>query len=324
MTFGWGYSSEKIETELAGQMLDRFFDKGFKHVDTARTYAGGNTEKIIGDLMPKGSERSGKCGTLATKAGPWDGPSMMSGNGGLGAAQLREKVETSLQCLKQDSVELLYLHGPDSGTPIAETLAEVNKLHKEGKFKALGLSNFQSWEVAHIYHLCSANSYVKPTVYQGMYNAITREVERELFPCLRQLGINFYAYNPLAGGLLTGKHSKQAGPAAGRFKDNKMYTDRFWKDSYLEAAEQIKAACDAEGVSMVDAAMVWMKLHSKLQDGDGIIIGASSMSQLDANVASLEKTSALPDKVVAAMDAAWEACKRDCPSYERGHSKLAP
>lgn len=60
------------------------------------------------------------------------------------------------------------------------------------------------------------------------------------------------------------------------------------------------------------------------QDGDGIIIGASSMSQLDANVASLEKTSALPDKVVAAMDAAWEACKRDCPSYERGHSKLAP
>eukprot|EP00961_Rhodomonas_salina_P123357 1661929-Rhodomonas_salina.1 len=70
-------------------MLDRFFDKGFKHVDTARTYAGGNTEKIIGDLMPKGSERSGKCGTLATKAGPWDGPSMMSGNGGLGAAQLR-------------------------------------------------------------------------------------------------------------------------------------------------------------------------------------------------------------------------------------------
>ena len=105
---------------------------------------------------------------------------------------------------------------------IEDTLAEVHELHKEGKFKSLGLSNFQAWEVAHIYHTCKANGYVTPTVYQGMYNAITRDVEKELLPCLRKLGISFYAYNPLAGGVLTGKHSGGE-PEAGRFKDNAMY-----------------------------------------------------------------------------------------------------
>lgn len=105
---------------------------------------------------------------------------------------------------------------------IEDTLAEVNELYKEGKFKSLGLSNFQAWEVAHIYHTCKANGYVTPTVYQGMYNAITRDVEKELLPCLRKLGISFYAYNPLAGGILTGKHHGGE-PDAGRFKDNAMY-----------------------------------------------------------------------------------------------------
>eukprot|EP00286_Rhodomonas_abbreviata_P021231 CAMPEP_0181310166 /NCGR_PEP_ID=MMETSP1101-20121128/12438_1 /TAXON_ID=46948 /ORGANISM="Rhodomonas abbreviata, Strain Caron Lab Isolate" /LENGTH=323 /DNA_ID=CAMNT_0023416771 /DNA_START=228 /DNA_END=1199 /DNA_ORIENTATION=- len=323
MTFGWGYSSQPIDNAMAGEMVDFFFSKGHSQVDTARTYAAGKTEEMLGEIMPSGSDRSSKCSCLATKAGPWDGPSMMSGNGGLSTAQLREKVVTSLQCLKQDSIDLLYLHGPDSGTAIEETLEEVNKLHQEGKIKALGLSNFQAWEVAHIHGLCSARGYLKPSVYQGMYNAITREVERELFPCLRKHNIAFYAYNPLAGGLLTGKHTQDAAPAAGRFKDNKMYTDRFWKPSYFAAADSIKGACERESVKMVEAAMIWMQAHSQLKDGDGIIIGASSTAQLETNLEALQKGKKLPDSVVSAMDAAWESCQRDCPSYERGTSKLA-
>ena len=89
-----------------------------------------------------------------------------------------------------------YLHGPDRTTPYEETLRAVNELYKEGKFKRFGISNYMSWEVAEIVGICRANGWVQPTVYQGIYNAIQRKVEPELFPCLRKFGIAFYEFNP--------------------------------------------------------------------------------------------------------------------------------
>ena len=135
---------------------------------------------------------------------------------------LRLQLETSLKRLQLDKVKLFYLHAPDTATPLVDTLTGVKKLHEEGKFEELGLSNYPAWEVAHVYHLCDKMGMVKPTVYQGMYNGITRQVEMELFPCLRRLGMRFLAYNPLAGGLLTGKHRFDADPDQGRFKGNDL------------------------------------------------------------------------------------------------------
>jgi len=321
MTFGWSYSSSKIENQVAGKMLDAFFDAGHKDVDTALTYAGGKTEEMIGALLGPDTERAKRLGVLATKAGPWQGMTM-NGNGGLSPEELRKKVETSCKSLKRDSIDLFYLHAPDTATRIEDTLATVNQLHKEGKIKALGLSNFQAWEVCYIHQICSKNNYLSPTVYQGMYNAVTREVERELLPCLRKLGISFYCYNPLAGGILSGKHQRNEDPSAGRFQNNKMYKDRFWKDSFFDAAESIQKACDAEQTSMVSAAFRWLLHHSKLQDGDAIIIGASSEQQLDSNLKALKDKNALSPEVLSAIDTAWERCKADCPSYERGSSAL--
>ena len=277
MTFGWSYSSSSIDENLAGQMLESFFDAGFRDLDTALTYSGGKTEKMLGQLMPPGSDLAAKCGVLATKAGPWEGLAKMSGNGGLSPLGLREKVEASLKSLGREKIDLLYLHAPDSATPIEETLGEVNRLHSEGRIGALGLSNFQAWEVAHIYHTCKAKGYLLPSVYQGMYNAVTRQVEHELLPCLRKLGIAFYVYNPLAGGLLTGKHKRAVGPETGRFKGNKLYSDRFWKDSYFEAADALVGACnELEDTEPADAAMRWLKFHSHLKDGDA---GEACVSQ---------------------------------------------
>jgi len=113
-------------------------------------------------------------------------------------------------------VQIFYLHAPDNNTPIEETLKEVNNLHKEGKFDELGLSNYAaysslpskllfaltcafSWQVVDICHLCERNGWIKPTVYQGMYNVITRSIEAELFVAIRKFGLRFYVFNPLAG-----------------------------------------------------------------------------------------------------------------------------
>ena len=99
-----------------------------------------------------------------------------------------------------------YLHGPDRTTPYEETLRAVNELYKEGKFKRFGISNYMSWEVAEIVYICRQNGYIQPTAYQGIYNAIHRNVEPELFPCLRKFGISFYEFNPLGGGFFTGRY----------------------------------------------------------------------------------------------------------------------
>src|SRR5690606_26118365 len=105
-----------------------------------------------------------------------------------------------------NKADIFYLHFPDHKTPLEETLKACQKLYEEGKFKELGLSNYSSWQVSEIYNMCKNNGWVLPTVYQGMYNVITRDVEKELFPCIRYYNMRFYSYNPLAGGLLTERY----------------------------------------------------------------------------------------------------------------------
>lgn len=144
---------------------------------------------------------------------------------GLTAKSVKEQFNISLERMKQKSIDLLYLHVPDWNTPILETLTAINDLYKEGKFKRFGLSNYASYQVMEIYYLCKEKAFVLPTVYQGMYNGITRDVETELFGCLRYLGIKFYSYNILAGGILSGKHKYED------YDNKSIKKGRFYGDS---------------------------------------------------------------------------------------------
>merc|ERR1719477_425337 len=170
------------------------FDTNFKHLDTAFMYCGGKTQTILGD-MECWKER----GLMGDKINPWDKKNF-------GEESIRMQVDTCLTRLKVPKVEIMYLHAPDHNTPMDVTLEVMDKLHKEGKFNQLGLSNYSSWLVGEVVNLCKANNWIKPTVYQGMYSTITRQVEEELIPCLRYHGIAFYAYSPLGGGILSGKY----------------------------------------------------------------------------------------------------------------------
>jgi len=206
-------------------------------------------------------------------------------------------------------------------------LKAVNQLHKEGKFCRFGLSNYSAWQVAEIYYLSKQNNYILPTVYQGMYNPITRSVETELFPCLRHFKISFYAYNPLAGGLLTGRYkfTDTENEPVGRFFGNswaEAYRGRYWKKVNFDALDNIKHRLDeayGEGkVSLVDASLRWMVHHSQLLTslGDGIILGASNLDHLNANLKAVTQ-GPLEKAVVDAFDLAWVTCKSDCPLYFR-------
>ena len=348
MTFGWSYSSEDMAEAQSEKLLDFFIEEIEKgtsssssssssssliELDTAIAYAGGNTEEILGRIfarMPK--ERLAKL-SVATKANPW-GEKMASvaGEGGLRAEKFRAQVGKSLTALDPKSIDILYLHAPDSETTLYDVLETAQGLYRSGAFKTLGLSNMSAWEVVRAHAICKENQWVLPTIYQGMYNPLTRQVEPELIPALKSLNMRFVAYNPLAGGLLTGKHEKllngsgsgdDGGIKAGRFKNNEMYKARFWNEAYFEAVEVIKKAAEEEGITPTEASLRWMYFNSKLSGakGDGVIIGASSIAQCRENLIASRK-GPLSEKLLNAFDEGYELVKSVQPPYFRGHFLL--
>ena len=156
-----------------------------------------------------------------------------------------------------------------------------------------------------------------------MYNALTRAVESELFPCLRHLGMSYYAYNPLAGGILSGRHQFDAPPTEpGRYAGNawaERYKERFWKRSIFDAIDSIQATLkEVSPMTMTEASLRWMRHHSGMSGGRGdcIIIGASKEEHVEANLKAVQG-GPLDSQVVEAFDRAWGECKADCPAYFR-------
>ncbi|MEW6673119.1 MAG: aldo/keto reductase [Thermodesulfobacteriota bacterium] len=304
MTFG-----KQVDEKTAERIVKMFLDHGHSEIDTAFTYIGGKTEEILGRILaPSLREKV----YLATKVFP-ESPA------GFRPEKVVEQVETSLKRLKTDWVDLLYLHRPDNQTPIEVTLETCQKLFRQGKFRWLGLSNYAAWQVADIRHICKQNDWVLPAAYQGIYNALSRNVEPELFPAIRNFGLKFYAYNPLAGGLLTGKYPDiNKHPEDGRFFHKQFYKDRFWKASYFNALEEIRTPCKSNGISMAEAALRWLKHHSLLNaaSNDGTIIGVTGIDHLKANLQACE-AGELPQEIVEAYAKAAKLTKMDCPSYFR-------
>ncbi len=300
--------ASQVDKETSAQMIDGFRATGFDELDSAYVYNGGDTENLLGQLNDKGHLNG--C-NLATKVNP--------NAGGLSPESVDKQFSTSLQRMGLQSVDLLYLHQPDLDTPILETLEAIQRHFDAGRFKRFGLSNYAAWQVAEIAQLCEQHGFVKPTVYQGMYNALTRDVERELFLCLKHFDIAFYVYNPLAGGILTGKHGNVGDtPAAGRFSGNAEYQTRYWKDDYFNAVDAFKAACENESIAPSNAALRWLAHHSDLdQDkGDGVIVGASSLQHFNDNMGAL-KAGSLPQAVVDALDYGWNTARPNCIKYFR-------
>jgi aflatoxin B1 aldehyde reductase len=304
MTFGG-----QVDEAGGLDMLESFAAAGNGELDTAYVYCDGKTEAMLGRLItPK--ERTSWY--IATKAYP-------TGEQGLKAASVHHQLVTSLDRLNTDHADLFYLHAPDLSTPVAQTLEACWQLFEAGKFREFGLSNYAAWQVAEITHICDKNGWMQPSVYQGMYNPLTRDVERELFPCLRNFGIRFYAYNPLAGGMLTGKHRDVGGEyGGGRFDRFENYRDRYWNRKYFDAIGVIVETCAHSGIAPAEAALRWLVHHSRLsaEAGDAVIIGASTISHLEHNVAALQ-AEPLPAEVVAAFEQGWESTRPACMKYFR-------
>ncbi|KAI8847313.1 NADP-dependent oxidoreductase domain-containing protein [Chytridium lagenaria] len=238
-------------------------------------YCDGNTEEVLGELQVN---------TLPphfhvhTKAFPFKA-------GDHEPEKLKEMFFKSLTALRVPTLQVFYLHAPDHTVPYERTLRAVNDLHAQGLFLEFGLSNYSAWEVMQIHWIC-------------MYNAVTRDVERELFPCLRELGIRFYAYNPLCGGVLTGFHNMDTKVDPG--SPGVKYRTRYWNTTYFDAITRIKSMVSQHDITMVSAAHRWF--------GDGVIVGVSSYEQAVENLGVCEE-GPLPE--------VWRVVKALAPAYCR-------
>lgn len=301
MTFGESVFEPQVEA-----FIDAFLEAGYEELDTAYVYNEGSCEELLGQVLP-GLKRPYK---IATKVNP-----RISGR--LDGEAAYKQVSESLERLNLPSVDTVYLHFPDPATPVESVLGAMADLHAQGKFRELGLSNFPAWMVADVWRICDKEGWVKPTVYEGVYNPLTRKAETELNACLDHFGLRFYAYNPLCGGLLTGRYGNyEEAPADGRFTHRPNYQGRYWKESFFDGLELIKAASERHGISTIEATYRWLAYHSmlKAERGDAVLIGASKLSHLQQNMETL-KAGPLPEEVLAAFEEAWTLTKGDSPEY---------
>ena len=303
MTFG----SQTDETS-AQRIVDRCIGAGINFFDTANAYNLGRAETILGKVL--GARRKNIILTSKVFNKMGDGPD----DRGLSCAAMHKAIDASLQRLATDYLDLYYLHMPDCETPIEETLAAMDELVRAGKVRYPAVSNYAAWQIAEILWICEKRGYKPPTVSQPMYNLIARGIEEEYLPFCKRFGVSVVPYNPLAGGLLTGKHQKQSGPISGtRFDGNPMYLNRYWHDDYFAAVEDLRAIARDAGKTLVELAFQWM-LGQPLVDS--IILGASRIEQLEENLRACEGEK-LDAETVSRCDAVWKRLRGITPKYSR-------
>lgn len=236
------------------------------------------------------------------------------------AKHITRSIDQSLEALNVDCVDIMYLHAPDKITPFYETCKAMNEAYQDGKFERFGLSNYSVQQVEEIVKLCEEHCFIKPSVYQGQYNPICRGAEDRLFSVLRENNIAFYAYSPSACGFFSSKVSrKSAQDADSRWNIasplGAKYAGDYFHDPLFAAAEIVRVQAAKYGITGHAAALRWTTWHSHLaaEHGDAVIVGASTLAQLDENLAILEQ-GPLPDSLVTVMDRMWE----DVRAFDKG------
>ncbi|MET1002002.1 MAG: aldo/keto reductase [Acidimicrobiia bacterium] len=288
-TMTFGFQSDE-ETSIA--VLDRAAEGGVTFLDTADVYplggdltTTGRTEEILGRWLTGKREQF----VLATKCfGPMGTRRWDMGNS---RRHIMDAVDASLRRLQTDWIDLYQLHFADRGTPIDETLSALDDLVHAGKVRYIGCSNFLAYQLARAIGRSEARDFVRFESVQPRYNLIFREFERELLPLCLDEGIGVIPYNPIAGGLLSGKYDRSRPPEEGtRFSlgtAGGMYQARDWHDNVFDTIDELVRIADEAGMPLATLAVAWTLAHPAITSP---IIGASRAEQLDATLAAADVT----------------------------------
>jgi 1-deoxyxylulose-5-phosphate synthase len=302
MTFG-KQSNQALSTRLVSACIDG----GINFFDTANAYSYGAAETILGNALKGRRDKVVLASKVGFKAGEEPGDT------GLKRESILKAIDLSLARLQTDYLDLYYLHVPDWSTPIDESLEAMDRVVRAGKVRHLASSNYAGWQVVEMHWISQQRAYQAPYVSQPMYNLLARGIEQEYLAMCQRFGVSTVVFNPLAGGLLTGKHHIERPLPGTRFDANRLYLDRYWHPAYFEAVDELKGIATAGGRSIVDMALNWVLHHTA---ADCAIIGASTEEQLTQNLEALSK-GPLPADMVTACDGVWNQLRGITPKYNR-------
>jgi len=284
MTFGF-----QIDDATSDRIMDTAADAGVTFFDTADVYPlgggesrVGRTEEIVGRWLKGKRSRF----VLATKAVgkmgpfPWDH--------GASRKHLLDAIDASLKRIGTDYVDLYQLHSDDRETPLDETLEALDVIVRSGRARYIGVSNFLAYRLARALGRADVLRTTRFVSVQPRYNLLFREIERELLPLAQEEGLAVLPYNPLAGGLLTGKHRREAPPPAGRFTAGtagEVYQARYWHEREFDTIEAIKKLTADAGLSLPTVAVAWVLANPTVTSA---ILGASRPEQLSETLAAVD------------------------------------
>ena len=302
MTFG-----SQVDEAGSLAMVDLALDRGINFFDTANVYNAGRSEEIMAKAM---EDRRDKF-VLATKVRGrmGDAPDEQ----GLSRAAILKQCEASLRRLKTDYIDVYYMHMQDHAVPVEESLEAIDSLVKAGKVRFPAVSNFGAWQILDMQHMAAAKGWTPVQICQPMYNLLARNIEAELLPMSQKHGVSTFVYNPLAGGLLTGKHNPEEAIKGSRFDGNKMYRDRYWYNEQFEAVQELSFTAGAAHRSLVSLALNWILHHTT---ATGLILGASQMRHLSANLAACTE-GPLDPATLEVCESVWKRLRGVTPEYIR-------
>lgn len=290
MTFGL-----QTNEDVSRSIMDRAADAGVNFIDTANVYplgadekTAGGTEEIVGRWLKGKRDRF----ILATKAVGKVGPSAW--DQGASRKHLLDAIDASLKRLNTDYVDLYQLHHDSPETPLDETLEALDTIVRHGKARYIGVSNFLAYRLARALGRSDVLRAARFVSLQPRYNLLFRQIERELLPLASEEGLAVMPYNPLAGGLLTGKHRHDTAPSEGRFtvatigqRAGEMYQQRYWHEREFQTIEKLKAIVADAGQSLTKTSIAWVLANPVVSSA---IIGASRPDQLTDTLAAADLT----------------------------------
>lgn len=304
MTFG-----DELDPTAAERVVHRAVELGITQFDTANSYGNGLSEEILGRAVSafrdevRIASKVGSTKSVGSTAVPR-----------LRAGDIARACDESLYRLGTDYIDTYYLHMPDPNTALAESVHACQDLIAAGKIREFGMSNYAAWQLMDACRICDLNNWHRPRVSQPMYNLIARRIEEEYVDCVDELGILTYVYNPLAGGLLTGKHDRLAGPSSGsRFARRLTYQDRYWGKHQFDAIDRLEEIALSLEMSLIDLSLRWLLNRSFVS---GVILGVSSLDQLETNVSATRGPR--PDTGAdSQIDEVWRSLRGPAPRYNR-------
>jgi len=293
MTFG-----NQVDEIEAIKIIESALAAGVNFFDTADAYAEGRSEEILGKAL--GGQRHSV--VLATKVANRTGPG--ASDIGLSRKHIMKAIEESLCRLETDYIDLYYVHLPDYDTPIEETLRALDDLVHQGKVRYIACSNFRAWQLCKSLWVSDLHNLARFDCIQPPYNLLTRDIEYELLPLCASEGVGVCVYNPLAAGLLTGKHDPDKPPAEGtRFaleRMGPMYYERYWSATNFEAVARLGQIARERGWSLPQFSLAWVLNNETITS---TICGATSLKQLEENLGATEVK--LSAEEFAACDEVW-------------------